>query len=152
MDQNIFLIVLTFFDILLTFLTSSNLSRHDMLCLRHDMPCCSMAWQHDLILQYDIKIWYHDMISWSNIMMWYDDMISWYHDAASCYDNIFRYDNIMISWIGLSKFVRSQMLKSGPVRSGPVFGPRSVRVQGSAEHSYFVSVETIWFRLNTRWI
>ena len=31
--------------------------------------------------------------------------------------------------------VRSQMLKSGLVRSGPVFGPRSFRVQGSAEHS-----------------
>ena len=30
--------------------------------------------------------------------------------------------------------VPDAQVRSGPVRSGPVFGPRSVRVQGSAEH------------------
>ena len=34
--------------------------------------------------------------------------------------------------------VQDAQVRSGPVWSGPVSGPRSVRVQGSAEHSQFV--------------
>ena len=94
--------------------------------------CHMMLWWYDETMIW----WYDDMMIWwydDNMIWWYDDMMIWWYDMIIWI--IWWYDDMIISWYYGSVFRNSSGPRcSSPVRSGPVFGPRSVRVQGSAEH------------------